>query len=78
MLALLVHPALHKHACKWLYRQEWEASLVESHPPSPARDEVLGQFREEVGVIERALRPALPHLRPGSLPASPPPVAWLL
>ena len=38
----------------------WEGSIVESHPPSPARDAAVAALRREAGVV--ALAPALPAL----------------
>jgi hypothetical protein len=60
---LLHHPALRTFATKWLYREEWAQSLIESHPPTPDRDQMVNTFWKEVGVIQAALRPLLPVLQ---------------
>eukprot|EP00887_Chlorella_sp_A99_P005028 scaffold4.g5028.t1 len=44
---------------------EWEESILQAHPPSPARDQLVETFWREVGVIKRALAPLLPALRAG-------------
>lgn len=59
------HESIHKHALKWLYQKEWEESILQAHPPSPARDQLVETFWREVGVIKRALAPLLPALRAG-------------
>jgi SM-20-related protein len=58
----LASPALRGHAGKYALRDEWEASVVESHPPSPARDAAVAALRREAAVVARALAPALPAL----------------
>ena len=40
---------------KALYAAEWAASLVESHPASAARDQVVGKHHHDVAVIEESL-----------------------
>jgi len=53
---------IRKHALKWVYREEWALSIIESHPEGAERDSLLAMFWNEVGVIARALRPLLPAL----------------
>jgi hypothetical protein len=51
-----------KHAIKWVYQDEWLASLIESHPPGNEQNTLVDRFRSEMGIIEHALRPLLPIL----------------
>jgi hypothetical protein len=53
---------LRRHALKWVYREEWEQSLLESHPEGSERDDVVARMKFEIVVIEKALRPLLPVL----------------
>ena len=51
---------LRKHAVKYVYREEWERSLRESHPGgAPATEAMVQRFHTELKVIERALGGAL-------------------
>ncbi|MEW5299680.1 MAG: hypothetical protein WDW36_002670 [Sanguina aurantia] len=59
---LLMAPHVRKHACKYVYRDEWAASLRESHPPSAARDTALEKHWQEVAIIKDALSRHLPFL----------------
>jgi Rps23 Pro-64 3,4-dihydroxylase Tpa1-like proline 4-hydroxylase len=61
-LRLLEIEELRRHAIKWVYREEWEQSLLESHPAGLERDELINKMKFEIEVIERALRPMLPFL----------------
>lgn len=51
-----------KHAIKWVYRDEWLASLIESHPSGNEQNALVDRFNAEMGIIEHALRPLLPNL----------------
>jgi hypothetical protein len=62
-LRLLEIEELRAHAIKWVYREEWETSLLQSHPEGRARDDLVARMKFEIEVIERALRPLLPFLR---------------
>jgi len=61
-LRLLEIEELRRHAIKWVYREEWELSLLQSHPEGRERDELVARMKLEIEVIERALRPLLPFL----------------
>lgn len=60
--SLLEIEELRRHAIKWVYREEWETSLLQSHPEGKERDELVTRMKFEIEVIERALRPLLPFL----------------
>ena len=59
---LLEIEELRRHALKWVFREEWEESLVQSHPKGQQRDELVARMKFEIEVIEKALRPMLPIL----------------
>jgi 2OG-Fe(II) oxygenase superfamily len=61
-LELLEIEELRRHAIKWLYREEWEESLLQSHPEGREREELVARRRFEIQVIEKALWPLLPYL----------------
>jgi hypothetical protein len=54
-LAALLHPSVAKHAAKAVYAAEWERSIVEAHPDTPARAAAVDTLRKEVATIERVL-----------------------
>lgn len=76
-----------KHAIKWVFREEWLASLIQSHPSGKEQTALIDRFKNEITVVEQALRPLLPILeewrsvsgrKNGSMPRSPYPAAqWL-
>ena len=76
LLKLIQLDAVRLHALKWVYRDEWAQSLLESHHHhhDGATDEdeggqvaaaliLMDTFWKEIEVIERALKPLLPVLR---------------
>jgi hypothetical protein len=54
-LEALLHPSVAKHAAKAVYAAEWERSILEAHPDTPARAAAVDTLREEVATIERVL-----------------------
>ena len=59
---LLRMEEVRKHAVKWVYRDEWLASLIQSHPSGNEQNALLARFNSEMEIIEHALRPLLPIL----------------
>jgi len=57
----LCKPHLRKHLQKAVFAEQWAASILESHPPSPVRDLVLATHQEEVETIMRALAGKFPE-----------------
>ena len=57
----LCKPHLRKHLQKAVFAEQWAASILESHPPSPVRDLVLATHQEEVEKIMRALAGKFPE-----------------
>jgi Rps23 Pro-64 3,4-dihydroxylase Tpa1-like proline 4-hydroxylase len=44
---------------RWMLKEEWESSLMESHPGGEARDVMMDEWREETKAIERVLSKSL-------------------
>ena len=57
-----------------VFSDEWEQSIVESHPASPSRDQAVEKHRSDVGLIRKALGKYLPALALAKGPD--PPVRW--
>lgn len=54
-LESLLSPSVVKHAVKAVLRDEWESSICEAHPDTPARAQAIAQLRGDVALIEREL-----------------------
>ena len=73
-LRFLMQPHVRKHVARLVFAEEWERSIVESHPASPARDRAVEKHRSDVGLIQKALGRYLPALALAKGPD--PPVKW--
>ncbi|CAG9467785.1 unnamed protein product [Pedinophyceae sp. YPF-701] len=67
--ALLGQPAVKELVLKALLAEEWERSLVESHPPGPGLDRAVEKHRADVGRINVVLGWAIDMLREAGGPA---------
>ena len=63
LLAFVAHPSVWKHACKAALAEEWESSIVESHPRGPERDALVQSHRRDVAVIEGKVGPFVRRAR---------------
>ena len=73
-LRFLMQPHVRKHVARLVFSDEWEQSIVESHPASPSRDQAVEKHRSDVGLIRKALGKYLPALALAKGPD--PPVRW--
>uniref|UniRef100_A0A383WJL7 Fe2OG dioxygenase domain-containing protein n=1 Tax=Tetradesmus obliquus TaxID=3088 RepID=A0A383WJL7_TETOB len=58
----LMQPAVRQHVCKLAYADEWERSILESHPACEATEGALDKHRQEVAAISKALSKFQPGL----------------
>lgn len=73
-LRFLMQPHVRKHVARLVFADEWEQSIVESHPASQSRDQAVEKHRSDVVLIQKALGKYLPALALAKGPD--PPVKW--